>query len=97
MRIVILLAALTACTPAPPAETSAQASPVAEGNCSAEAAGDLIGKPYSAAAVEKARLASGSKTVRVIRPGMAVTMDYRIDRLNVDLDEKDVVTRVHCG
>ena len=51
----------------------------------------------TAAAVEKARLASGSKTVRVIRPGMAVTMDYRIDRLNVDLNDKDVVTRVHCG
>lgn len=97
MRIMVLLAALTACTPAPPAETPAQTPPVAEGNCSAEAAGDLVGKAYSAEAVEKARLASGSKTVRVIRPGMAVTMDYRIDRLNLDLDEKDVVTRVHCG
>jgi hypothetical protein len=97
MRIMILLVALTACTPAPPVEPPAQTPPVAEGNCSAEAAGDLVGKPYSAEAVEKARLASGSKTVRVIRPGMAVTMDYRIDRLNIDLDEKDVVTRVHCG
>jgi len=93
MRALILLAALTACTPTPPAGTP----PMAEGNCSAEAATILVGKAYSAEAIEKARLASGSKIVRVIRPGMAVTMDYRIDRLNVDLDEKDVVTRVHCG
>jgi hypothetical protein len=94
MRILILLVALTACAPVPPAETPAETQ---AGTCSAEAAGSLVGKPYSAGAIEQARVASGSKAVRVIRPGMAVTMDYRIDRLNVDLDEKDVVTRVHCG
>jgi len=93
----IVMAALTACTPVPPAETPAQTTPVAEANCSAEAAGGLIGKRYSADAVEKARLAAGARTLRIIRPGMAVTMDYRADRLNLDLDDKDVVTRVHCG
>ena len=41
--------------------------------------------------------ASGAKTLRWVAPGMAVTMDYRVDRLNVDLDEKNMVTRVHCG
>lgn len=34
---------------------------------------------------------------RVIRPGDAVTMDYRPDRLNVYLDSQDVVERVNCG
>lgn len=92
MRIFILFAALTACAPVPPAET-----PAVNATCSATLANYLVGTPYSADAVEKARLASGSKTVRVIRPGTAVTMDFREDRLNVDLDEKDVVTRVHCG
>jgi len=92
VRIMLILAALTACTPVPPAE-----KPAAEGACNANAANAIIGKAYTADAIEKARIASGSKTVRVIRPGMAVTMDYRIDRLNVDLDEKDVVTGVHCG
>jgi hypothetical protein len=91
MRVLILLAALTACAPVPPAETPAPA------NCAAGAANGLVGKPYTADAVEQARIASGSRTVRVIRPGTAVTMDFRVDRLNVDLDEKDVVTRVHCG
>ena len=36
-------------------------------------------------------------TIRVIRPGDMVTKDYRTDRLNVELDENDVVTRVYCG
>ncbi|MDO8839175.1 MAG: I78 family peptidase inhibitor [Parvibaculum sp.] len=36
-------------------------------------------------------------TIRVIRPGDNVTMDYRTDRLNVELDENDIVSRVYCG
>jgi len=36
-------------------------------------------------------------TIRVIRPGDNVTMDYRTDRLNVELDENDIVTRIYCG
>ncbi|MEX0839863.1 MAG: I78 family peptidase inhibitor [Parvibaculum sp.] len=36
-------------------------------------------------------------TIRVIRPGDMVTRDYRTDRLNVELDDNDVVTRVYCG
>lgn len=34
---------------------------------------------------------------RVIAPGMAITEDYRPDRLNIDLDEKDRIVRVWCG
>jgi len=95
VRIVILLVALTACAPAAPIAPAETAAPDAA--CSAAGAESLVGKIYSADSVEQARIASGSKNVRVIRPGMAVTMDYRVDRLNVDLDEKNMVTRVHCG
>jgi hypothetical protein len=35
--------------------------------------------------------------VRVIEPGMAVTMDYSAERLNIDLDDEDRITRVYCG
>lgn len=33
---------------------------------------------------------------RIIPPGTAVTMDYRPDRLNIELDDNDRITRVHC-
>jgi Peptidase inhibitor I78 family len=38
-----------------------------------------------------------SQEVRVIQPGMAVTMDYRADRLNILLDDRDVIERVYCS
>lgn len=38
-----------------------------------------------------------ARNVRVIRPGDAVTEDYRPDRLNLDLDANDVILRPWCG
>ena len=34
---------------------------------------------------------------RVIEPGMAITEDYRADRLNLDVDAGGRITRVWCG
>ncbi|MGR3540032.1 MAG: I78 family peptidase inhibitor [Hasllibacter sp.] len=34
---------------------------------------------------------------RIVRPGDAVTQDYRPGRINFELDENDVVARVTCG
>ena len=38
-----------------------------------------------------------SRTARVIRPGQAVTMDFRGDRVNLMLDTQDRVDKVTCG
>jgi hypothetical protein len=38
-----------------------------------------------------------SQDVRVIQPGMAVTMDYSATRINFWLDRRDVIERVTCG
>ena len=34
---------------------------------------------------------------RIIPPGSAVTMDYIPDRLNLEVDETGIITRVYCG
>jgi hypothetical protein len=34
---------------------------------------------------------------RIVRPGMPMTMDYRADRINVEIDDADMVVRVWCG
>ncbi|MBY4894130.1 hypothetical protein KUL25_15340 [Rhodobacteraceae bacterium N5(2021)] len=34
---------------------------------------------------------------RVIRPGTIVTRDYRVERINFDVNDTDRITRVYCG
>jgi hypothetical protein len=62
------------------------------GSCGADALQALVGQP--AAVLETMRF---GQVVRVIHPGMAVTMDYSPDRLNVEVDADKVIRRVSCG
>lgn len=34
---------------------------------------------------------------RVVKPGMALTQDYRPDRLNISIDEDGIINRVWCS
>ncbi|MFT4249835.1 MAG: I78 family peptidase inhibitor [Candidatus Woesearchaeota archaeon] len=52
---------------------------------------------YLGLSIEEMDVAGYSDSYRVIRPGDAVTMDYRVDRLNVYLDEADVIEAIICG
>ena len=36
-------------------------------------------------------------TTRVVQPGMALTQDYRPDRLNISIDEDGKIDRVWCS
>lgn len=65
--------------------------------CRAEAAQRFIGQSSDRATVQAAVAASGAKTVRVIEPGMMVTMDYRGDRLNIRVDADGRIVAVTCG
>ncbi|MBK8629638.1 MAG: hypothetical protein IPN84_05380 [Sphingomonadales bacterium] len=46
---------------------------------------------------QKARALAGAGMVRWVRPGQAVTLDYRTDRLNIMLDDKDRIASLSCG
>lgn len=82
--------ALMGCVPEPEPPVT-NPTPV-EDACGASALQDLVGQ--SAKKLEVMRFA---KTVRIIRPGMAVTMDYSAERLNIEINEAEVITRVSCG
>jgi hypothetical protein len=85
--------ALAACaTPPAPAVPPAGAY-----QCVAASAAWAVGKPVSDELVAKVQSDTHSRAVRVIRPGQAVTMDFRGDRVNVMLDGQDRVERVTCG
>lgn len=47
--------------------------------------------------VERARVAAGARTARVLKPGQMVTMEYLPGRLNIDVDERNVITNLRCG
>lgn len=68
-----------------------------EETCNAEAAQSLVGRSASEAVVKQAVAASGAKSVRVIPHDGMVTMDYRGDRLNIQLDEHGKIVAITCG
>ena len=65
--------------------------------CSTNNLGGLVGQPATQRLGTEALRLSNSRTIRWIRPGDAVTMDYRLDRLNILLDASNVVTSFNCG
>lgn len=56
-----------------------------------------IGEIADEALVAKVKADTGSERARVIRPGMMVTMDYREDRVNLEVDADNRVLTVRCG
>lgn len=90
----IVAVPLAACAQMPPVD---ETPVMGAGQCDASKLGDLIGKTATSAVVADAQQRSMSRTVRVIKPGMAVTMDYRTDRLNIDVTDRNVVTATRCG
>jgi hypothetical protein len=92
-----------AASPTAAAEASPAAAPAtppgdATMQCSAAAAQSFVGREASDTTVAEAQAAAGATgTVRVIKPGQPVTMDFRGDRLNVEVDERNAIVRITCG
>lgn len=81
-----VVAVLAACQPVAPEEGPDLAS------CGADALQYLVGQPASV--LQTMRF--GQET-RIIRPDTAVTMDYRAERLNIEIDRTERISRVHCS
>ena len=85
MKKLVLLLALAGCAQAP-------LPPTAQDTCNAAQYADLIGQ--RATALERVLLLG---KVRVIRPGDAVTKDYRIDRINFQIGPDERIQAITCG
>lgn len=88
--------AATACAATPDYRTGGPNPPL-QMQCDAERARWAIGREASADVVEEVRGATQSQHVRVIHPGQAVTMDFRPDRVNIHVNERNAITSVTCG
>jgi hypothetical protein len=90
----------SACAPVPVAEPAQEQFPaVGETGrvCNAARAQPLVGRGATGEVGAEALRLSGARNIRWIAPGTAVTMDYREDRLNIELDGRNRVTRIRCG
>ena len=88
-----LCLALSACQPIPQeAPYPGSPGPVDLVKCG----GDLV-EPLIGQSVTNLPASGNWGTLRVIRPGQAVTEDYSETRLNVQLDEADTIIALSCG
>lgn len=74
--------------PPPPQEAS---------ECSAEDASFAMGESATERLAQRAMMASGADTVRIIEPDMSYTMEFEAGRLNLETDDNDIVRDVRCG
>ena len=61
-------------------------------SCGASRYQSLIGQPAIVA-----DLMAEANMARVLRPGMMTTMIYLPERMNIAVDENDIIERVYCG
>jgi hypothetical protein len=98
MRSLVLLAVLTLAACA----TTAAEQPIGErpggGACRTEGLGRYVGQPANVDVAAEILRDSGARTLRWTGPGIAVTMDFSPDRINVDLDQSlSRIVGFNCG
>jgi len=61
-------------------------------SCEAAPYAHLIGAP--ATALERELI---MRQIRILRPGQPMTMDYRAERLNIEIGPDERIVRLFCG
>ncbi|MHA6723057.1 I78 family peptidase inhibitor [Sphingomonas sp. RS2018] len=70
---------------------------VTPGPCAAADVQGFIGRVYDATTEAELRKWTGARTIRPVRPGQMVTMDFRPDRLTVRIDDAGRIVSLACG
>ncbi len=87
--------AIAACgmPPEQPRLPEGPALPAAQDDtCNARAYAGLVGQ--DATALERVMILD---QVRIIRPGTMVTMDFRPERINFQIDDRNQIERIYCS
>ncbi|GGL62889.1 I78 family peptidase inhibitor [Wenxinia marina] len=92
-----LLCLVAACGPAgmtaaPPPPAGPAVPAAADDTCGAAGRGALIGRDVTA--LERVLILG---PVRLIRPGDAITEDFRPARINFEIDGAERIARIRCG
>ncbi|MBC9031717.1 hypothetical protein IAG41_04870 [Sphingomonas sp. JC676] len=65
--------------------------------CDANGLGRFVGQQRGPRVEMRAKRVSGARTVRWLEPGSVMTMDFRADRLNINVDKRGRITGARCG
>lgn len=76
----------------PPAAPPPQAA-----TCNASDASWAVGQHATERVAESARISASARTVRIMRPGEAHTMEYSPERLNLETEANNIVRELRCG
>lgn len=99
---LLLSLAGTACAANPPTLAGARDATPANTEepamtCQAAKGQWAVGQTADEAVMARILADTTSERARIIRPGMAVTMDFREERVNVDVDADNRILAVRCG
>lgn len=83
--------------PAMEGQPAMEGPPAMEGTCSNDPLQQFIGQKATAELGTRMLQVSGARTLRWGGPNMAMTMDFRPDRLTVSYDYDMIIERASCG
>ena len=89
--ICLTLLCVSGCATHPIAPLPPLPAPEAD-SCEAAPYAHLIGAP--ATALERELI---MRQIRILRPGQPMTMDYRAERLNIEIGPDERIVRLFCG
>lgn len=89
---LLLLGLLAGCSSSPSDNTQASG-----GDCNVSHLQDMLGQQVTGKLVDTLKEKSNASALRVLAPGDAATMDFNPQRLNIDIDESEVIVRLSCG
>lgn len=95
LSLAVLAVALAGCASTPPPAAGGPTPP--SGVCNAEGARWAIGSAVNDDVVNRILRDTSSRDARVLRPGQMATMDFREDRVNVDVNDRGAITGIRCG
>ncbi len=92
LMFFVVILGVSACVELPAQDPVLRPKPPSADSCGAGDLQSLVGQ--RAKVLETMRFGN---VTRVIRPNMGVTMDYSDSRLNIEINDRETITRVNCG
>ncbi len=93
--LALLTTALLAGCASPPSGSQAEADK--DRLCDASAVQQARGQVLSRERVEQLQQQAGASLVRVLGPNEMATLEHNPQRLNIDIDDAEVIERLSCG